>query len=834
MRMFFQGELSTTLTALLAVSVAAAVGWYYSRETRSLAMPHRWLLPFLRSFAIALVLLMLAGPTIEFRRERGKIATVNVFVDASESMQYSDSLGSPLSDTSASANDEADINRSSIVAEERKLSGSSIPDGSRRSAKSGIYSGTVAEGPTRFDRAVGLLLGWLDSVKSTHRVKLFLLGGESAEQIYDSASPEPAPRWIMSNDSKIDPSRTNLSDSIGERLLGAIADSSASDPQQPETANRENQPSRNEQAIVLLSDGQHNTGPSPEEMSRRLGDLAIPVFAIGLGQQAEPIDLAILDFDAPPLVASSGRAAGAISIKDLGQQGVKYRVRIASGDKTVWEKTLTTENQANRRVTYDFPVAKLVENLRQQDSGAFERSKVAIPLQITIETVEGEYDLANNSIDYRLSASTRTRRMLIVDSRSRWETRYIRNVFERDPTWTINTIILWPDRSSLTEIDEEQPAFPDEQKDLAAYDVIVWGDVAPNALTTDQLKLVKDYVSHGGGLVFVDGERDYLSTMTDTAIGDLVPVRFVGNQRVNTTTRLALTTTGGQRAAMNLLSGDDSSLADNQKAWNELQPPTSFRQVEALPGAEIWIEGKDVGSESVSPILVTRLFGGGQVVYLAMDQSWRWRYRVADLYHARFWNQLVEAIMQRAFDVRDEYIALSTGPSQYRAGDRATIRVQLRDASGNPATDAVVDAVAKREGGGEPMVVPLRLVDSSRGIYQGESNPLETGTFITSVRAAGYSSSEAVTSEFLVSAPPNRENFRLSQNVSLLSAMAEASGGIYVDEAQSQRVWDAIKPLSDGSIEVTKLALAQSFIWFFAVLGLLALEWWLRKKVGLV
>jgi len=85
-----------------------------------------------------------------------------------------------------------------------------------------------------------------------------------------------------------------------------------------------------------------------------------------------------------------------------------------------------------------------------------------------------------------------------------------------------------------------------------------------------------------------------------------------------------------------------------------------------------------------------------------------------------------------------------------------------------------------------------------------------------------------------VSPPPNRENFRLSQNVSLLTAMADASGGIYVDESQAQKVWDAIKPLSDGSIEVKKLALAQSFVWFFVVLILLSLEWWLRKKVGLV
>jgi uncharacterized membrane protein len=821
MRLFFQGELSTTLTAILAVTIATAVGWYYSRETRSLAMPHRWLLPALRGFAIALVILMLAGPTIEYRRELGKVSTINVFVDASESMKFSDAIGGQL------------------------------PAGVSGQPASEVNQAT-AKRPTRFDRAVGLLLattepsetaidktaspvqGWLESVKSTHRVKLFLMGGESTEQIYDSASPDPAPLSITSNDLGLDASRTNLSDTLRNRLLGAGSESLVVDAEEQTTPSNDQSQGSSEQAIVVLSDGQHNSGSSPEEASRRFGDVAIPLFTIGFGQQSEPTDLAILDIEAPTLVASSGRASGTLSIKDLGTEGTKYRVRIASGDKTVWERTLTTENQANRRVAYDFPVAELVANLRSKDSGAFERSKVAIPLQISIEPTDGEYDLSNNSLDYRLSASTRTRRMLIVDSRSRWETRYIRNVFDRDPTWSVDTIMLWPDRSSLTAIDEEQPAFPDEQKDLAAFDIIVWGDVDPTALTTDQLALVRGFVAQGGGIVFIDGERDHLATMTDSPIGDLIPVSFTGNRRISSPMRLALTTTGAQRAAMNLLMGDDAAAAENQVAWGALQPPTSIRQVEPLAGAEVWLEGKDSSTDKGSPILVTRLFGGGQVVYLAMDQSWRWRYRVADLYHARFWNQLIEAIMQRPFDVRDEYVALSTGAAQYRAGERATIRVQLRDASGNPATDAVVDAVAKREGAVEPMVVPLRLVDASRGIYQGESAPLELGNYVTSVRAAGYSSSEAVTSSFLVSPPPNRETLRLSQNVSLLTAMADASGGLYADESQAQRVWDAIKPLSDGSIEVKKLALAQSFVWFFAVLVLLALEWWLRKKVGLV
>ncbi|MGV3486243.1 MAG: hypothetical protein ACO1RT_17625 [Planctomycetaceae bacterium] len=806
MRVYFQGEMSTIAVVIIAIAVAVAVAWYYSRETKALPLPHRWLLPLLRGFAIVLVIFMLAGPMVELRRQRGNIATVNVFIDASDSMKFRD----------APASDAGGI-QPPAPASDGQQPAEPLPTG---------------EAHSRIDRAAALLLGdqgtpgWLESVKLTHRVKLFLLGGDSAQQIYDSASPEPPPTSISLNDQSLDPSRTNLSDALSDRLLGAgVETATAGDPKQEKVGTG--------QAIVVLSDGQHNSGTSPEENSKRLGDMSIPVFTIGLGRQSEPVDLAVLDIDAPALVAANGRAAGTLSIKDLGNPGDRYLVRILSGDRTAWQTTLTTENQANRRVAFDFPVADLAARHSEDDSASLDRSKVTIPLQVVLESVPGEYDLSNNSIDYRLSASTRTRRMLIVDSRSRWETRYIHNVFDRDPTWSVETIILWPDRSKLVDLDERPPEFPKDQKTLASFDVIVWGDVDPQVVSTEQLGLVRDFVSQGGGLVFVDGDRDHLASMKDTALGDLVPVRFVSNQRIGASMKLAVTPLGAERAAMSLLPGGDSSKEDNEAAWAGLQPPTSIRQVQTLPGAEVWLEAKVDSLDAVAPVLVTRLFGGGQVVYLATDQTWRWRYRVADLYHARFWNQLVEAIMQPPFDVRDQYVALSTGAAQYRAGEHATIRAQLRDSAGNPETEAVVDAVLKRDGVSE-QVVPLRLVDPSRGIYQGESDPLTTGEYTTTVRAAGYSASASVKSSFLVSPPPNRENFRLAQNSELLSAMANASHGVYADASNAQRVWDAIKPLSDGKIEIRKLALAQSFVWFVAVLLLLSLEWWLRKKVGLV
>ena len=824
MRLFFQGELPTFAAFAIAAAVGIAVAIYYHRETRPLSLPHRWLLPILRGLAIALVILMLAGPMIEYRRETGTIPTVNVFLDVSDSMKFADLVDSTTTSSPASSSSPDTTGEGSAMATE---TAATINEPVNEKAKA------------RIDRAVAMLLGttqkpgWIDSVKETHRVKLFAVAGDSSDQLYDSASPEPMPSSVIIEKSELDRARTNLGNSLTDRVMGTDwASLTAKKDVASDKKSQADAPKGTNEAIVVLSDGQHNSGESPEEIANRMGDLSIPFYTIGFGQQREPTDLAVLGVDTPSLVAATGRVAGSVAIKDLGATGNSFRLRLTSGDQVVWERTLKSENQANRRIPFDFAVDSLLEKQRQPSNTGLDQSRIVIPLQATLEPIEGEYDLTNNSTEFRLSASTRTRRMLIVDSRSRWETRYIRNVFDRDPTWEVETIMLWPDQSMLTALDETPPSFPEDQKSLAQFDVIIWGDVDPKRISNEQMILVRDFVSQGGGIVFVDGERDHLYSLKDSPIGDLVPVRFNATERVTQKMSLALTPVGAERAAMALLV-DGSSSEDNQKVWQELQPPSTIRQVEALPGSEVWLEARMSAGEQTAPVLVTRLYGGGQVIYLATDQTWRWRYRVADLYHAKFWNQLLEAIMPPPFDVRDQYIALSTGSPQYQAGQKATIRVQMRDASGKAATDLLVDAIIKGDDGTEQFT-QLRLIDPARGIYSGESMPLGVGSYTTSVRASGYASSASVTSSFVVTTPPNRENFKLSQNVSLLTAMATASGGLYADETDAQRVWDAIKPLSNGKVEVKKLAMAQSFVWFFAVLVLLALEWWLRKKVGLV
>ena len=844
MNLLFQGELPPAMVVPLAATVAAAVVWFYRRETRRLGSIHAWSLPLLRGGAVFLTLLVLAGPVLRHQRVIGTIPRVDVFVDASDSMLVRD-----------------------------------------------------GDGPTRLQRVWHRLSGdgdhpgWLEEARQTHHIFLHQLMDDQARLIWDSRSDRPIPTGadLIVDDSEAvtKPGRiTNLSDPIAIRVLteagdagdagdsddrSSAADDSSTTPSPPGTdaTSAGSPPTRSgpRRAVLLLSDGQHNAGASPQSLAQRLGDATIPVYTVGVGAAAEPRDVAMLGIDVPGSVAANGRASGQLTIKDLAGEGESVRVRITMGNQTVWQQTLPSENRVSRRIAFDFAVGPLVAQLQASGAEAsgiaeatagrgsgIERSRITLSLQATVEPISDQFFADNNALDFRLAANLRQRRLLIVDSRSRWETRYLRNLFDRDPTWQVDTVLAWP-RSSGGNIRRHliEGNFPADAPTMAGYDAVIWGDCGADAFDDDQLKRVRDFVSQGGAIAFIDGDRDGLKGLVNSPVGPLLPVKFGGDAMVDGVVGLRPTALGSAQPALRL--GDDDSnapitrrpdgrssttsksgltdAADLASNWDQIRPPTAIRSTEVLPGAEVWLEATVDEASAPVPALVTRLFGGGQVVYLAFDQTWRWRYRVADRDHTRFWNQLLEAIMQPPFEVRDQYVALATDAPQYTAGDSATIRARLRDGEGNPVGDAIVEAVL-RAADGETRTVLLRSIDSDRGVYEGRSPPLVAGEWELFVRAAGYQASESVRSSILVVPPPNRESWRIAQDADLLRSLADVSGGVYADEQDADTVWRAINPLSEGRIETRRYALTESYPWFAAILGLLTVEWWWRKKSGLI
>ncbi len=669
---------------------------------------------------------------------------------------------------------------------------------------------------TRWNRVRAHLLEGDESLFSrlnnTHEVELSRLVGSESDTLWVSGADQPDDLDALFEAFQVN--TNDVSTDLSSALRKRTADVEAGD----------------NVAAVLISDGRHNMGDSPENLARILGNRGIKVFTLSMGTAAPPEDLAIVEIDAPDSVFHESRAKGSIRIADNMESGQPFTVSIEREGRTVWQKELKTERNPSRSIPYDFPIKDLVSGAIQSRDDDLKLTAVPLDFQVRISELAGEKDASNNQRPLRFAAITEKPRMLILEGRPRWEFRYLRNALERDESWDVNALLAGGGG-------EERPwrrgkvagTFPDDLETLYSYHLIVFGDVPMTMLKTEELEWLHNYVENrGGGIIFLDGRRTPLAFYRRTPLGNLLPVEWRTGSLSGNDIKLKFTAGDSIAGPISLVAGAEQ----NKRLWENLRPPRFVAPAQALPGSEVLL--KAVMTEREADAMVFRRQGAGQVLYIGHDESWRWRYGIGDLYHQKFWNQAARWIMEPSFPVEDKHVALDTGPLMYNPGDQARVRVRLRDAEGRLILRANTEAQIFRDGE-KVASVALEADANSGGVFRGQTAPLTEGDYEVRIRVDGLPEDQMKARTFFtVQAGSGGEMAILSANEELLRNVAANSGARFFREEEIDQLTRQLKPLSKGRIEEMDMLLWQSYWWFVPIILLLTLEWALRKRAGML
>ena len=687
---------------------------------------------------------------------------------------------------------------------------------------------------TRWDRAQKLLLdpevGALREVAKNHDIEFLALRDGEAQPLWWQRRGGKKSSGELPNELVL--SANGLRTDLGEALSAALGD---------ETQGA---------GVLLLTDGQHNAlGSSPIALSRLFGENGTPIFSVGVGSTEIPEDMGISTVDGPRSVYADDLIRGDVLLNDRMKPGADYQIQIKIADELVWEQAITSEQSGERRLPFQFPVKQIFDRLKQQTEAATELRNAPLEFDVTVraaneEVAEREKLADNNHTTLTVQAVTQYRKLLILDGRQRWETRYLRNMFERLPQWEVHSFIdgLAVDNGQAKDKKNKwrtsgRAPFPASREELFQYELIVFGDVPPTLLNDEEVGWIKDLVGkRGGGLIFLDGRRGHLATYAEQAgngIGDLLPVQFDGDHRRALTSeepasQLTVTDAGGRLNALRLVGSDEG---ENSATWRELPSPRWIAPAVALPGALTYLESPD-DEGRVRPVLALRPFGAGRVLYAGSDEFWRWRYNVGDRFHQKFWMQIANWISYPPYSVDGEFVSLGTDQSVYDPNSSVAFHVALRDDDGKPITDpdTELSAILYRD---DRVVGEVKLEDDGNesGIFRGRSDKLTAGRY--QIRVRGKREYEA-TAELVVKDTANREIVELSLNRDLLQSMALYSGGEYFDEEQLGGLSSVINRMDQKKVISSETSLWDSWWWFVPVMVLLTIEWWLRKKSGMV
>lgn len=772
------------LFLVVAASLAISALLLYRRELRNLGLGiTAWILPTLRALAIFMIVLTLAEPAMESRHREGEPGHVHFLIDGSTSMSISDAT----SDASAAA------------------------------------------ARNRFERAVDSLVtpdsGLIDQLSDQFDITIWRLDTEGNALLWKSSLTSSDD--TLASSSKWQPSEFGSQTALGDglsQLSQRLTDQSS-----------EQATSAAQSSIVLMSDGQSNFGSSTEGAADQLSKLNIAINSIGYGPEQQTSDLVLKAFEVPERLFRTDQLSGRLILADLLPMGTDFDVQLVLDDSIVWQKSFKSNGQFQREVRFDLAMSELFAIAQQKLPAGVQYNTLPIKLTAKLIASSSEANQDNNVFDAYLSVGASKAKILLVDGRSRWETRYVKNLFSRDPAWQIQVLV----GDSF-----EQQALPQSRADWQQYHLVILGDIQAEKLNTGFQEGLVEFVNRGGGLIISDGARQHLHHSDYSALLPLLPVRFLQgsqpersaatNEDEKWTTQL--TPAGQQLPAFNLTKQASTTVGqytENTDLWKRLPGLEFVQSVSLKPGSEVQVEATRKGQ--VLPLIVSQRFGAGQVLYLGSDETWRWRYKVADELHQRLWNQMARWVMRKPMSVESEYLSLDTGSARYTPGQPIEIRAALRQPDGSPAEGRRTVAVISRDG--ETITrVNLSANENGPGVYSSSLSNLEVGDYEVTIETEGFNKDALLAqSSFAVSAPKlSSELLSTSCDSGTLKNISQITGGHYLSENEVNRLPDLLRPLSGGKIVQSTRLIWQSYYWFFAALGLLAIEWVLRKRAGLI
>jgi hypothetical protein len=575
-------------------------------------------------------------------------------------------------------------------------------------------------------------------------------------------------------------------------------------------------------AVVLASDGDWTTGEPPLAAAQSLRLAQVPVFTVAAGSETRLPDVELASLDCPTVGVATKpvRIPFTVSSSLPTERVVTATARISTGE------TLTKEIRLP-------PMGSVTDWFYWTPADVGD-----VEVTLTLPPVAGELLPDNNARTAPLSIRRETLRVLVVEGVPRWEYRYLRNALSRDPGVDVSCLLFQPGLSKRGGGNTDYiDRFPSGLDELSQYDVVFLGDVGvgPGELTDEDCRLLKGLVEYqASGLVFMPGWRGEQASLVGTPLDDLCPVVIDPARAEGVATerprRLVLTEAG--RAS--LLTKLADSGAENLAIWESLPGVQWYGPVvRAKAGSEVLaVHEDDTNEYGRIPLLVTRTFGAGKVLYMATDGAWRWRKGVEDTYHYRFWGQVVRWMAYRRNMAKGERMGLSFTPEQPRLGQTLALDARVAGAGGEPLERGEVAArITAPSGSVETVRFTPPAGDGGWGVFAATFTPREAGRheLVLGCRETG----DSLEASFFVQGSA-AEGIGRPARPEVLAEIAQVTRGKPVPVEEITSLLESLAALPEPAPEVRRLQLWSHPAVASALVALLGVFWIGRKWQGLV
>lgn len=564
---------------------------------------------------------------------------------------------------------------------------------------------------------------------------------------------------------------------------------------------------KNFASVILLTDGQYNIGSNPVTEAGLMG---VPVFTVGFGSPVEPKDIVVSQVLTNEIAYLNSKIPVDVTIASFGFKGKRLTVNILHDNKIIKTQMIEAGDDGSV-ITVPFELEADAEGLQKY--------------AVSVAPLSGELTDKNNTKSFFVKILKNKMNVLLVSGAPGSDHSFLYQTLVVDPNMDVNALIEKKD-GTFIQTGEQQNNEPD---------CFIFNNYPT---TRSDLKTFQTYVNRivqeKKGWMFFYGLQTDINKLQ--LLQSVSPVEWKSDPALDETNVSFNLSLSGKNGAILKVSDNP---AETSKQWAGL-PPVWIARTIANP-----VSGSDVlarvDMSRVSnlirmrkdiPLITSLKSGASKSIAVSAYGLWKTQFIMNGLGRT---NEAYQSFIQNAvrwLSTKDDNKQVIITPSKqlYRNGEKILFSAQVYDEQLHAVSDAEVKLKITSGSG----TTDLQLDPIRNGRYEGSINGLDAGDYTYS--------GDAVRNETLLGTDKGKlsvENYSIeliqtAMNEKLLRGIAQESGGVYYSPAQFADIMQRMNfnPLVYEKNE--EMELWNKTLWLFLFAGLVSIEWFVRKRSGMM
>ena len=573
-------------------------------------------------------------------------------------------------------------------------------------------------------------------------------------------------------------------------------------------------------AVVVFTDGRSDHDLNPKNIAE-IRSSGIPVIAVPLGSPEAVGDLVVEQVTSPDQAFTGDRVPIQVAITRRGAANEGFdvvlqdrrtgeeldRVRIDPGEESRVQSTLLGIPEDGGSATW----------------------------RVRIEPDTPDLVAENNTNDIDINLLDDPLRVLYIEGSPRWEYRYLKNLLIREDSIQSSIMLLSADSNFAQEGDRPLSRLPVTSSEFEEFDVVIIGDLPSSVMSPEQHRLLQEAVANAGaGILWIGGEVATPSSWGSTELADTLPFNGPYNlPKIGSPVQFSRTDEADRIGVLQISEMGSSDwptvLNDERIDWSKMQWAQWIQAEQLKPTATILAETIRVLDQGEPiPLVMAARYGLGRSIYVATDETWRWRHGRGELLGEQFWIQLIRHLGRASLSATRGIAELTPSQRQVPVGQVVQLQMKVFDESTVLQLPDLVSVSIQDSNGRNITEVGIRRSDELRDTWNGAWVPSRSGRFTLSVNVPGLDIETDIRVEDI-----SQEYQQPEADHDALERLVEATSGQILLPRDLEKLDEILPDRSITEIEVQRAGLWDTPFIFLLLLLLLASEWTVRRLLRL-